>query len=279
MSRIGAEVDRYVRSESLPTVWCPGCGNGTIVQGLAVALSRLGIAPEDVAVVGGIGCSGRTPFYVRTQAMHTTHGRALAFATGLKMANPSLHVVVTTGDGDALAIGAGHFIHAARRNIDLTVLLYNNSVYGMTGGQAAPTTPPGARTTTTLGGSVDRPFDAADLALAAGATYVARTTTFDMQEVPLRIQEAIAHPGFALVEILTQCPTYFGRLNRIGDPSDMLLWERELSEGGAPPLLTREDLVGPLPTGVFRRQHRVEFSAAYADMCSARGGVYHGTRT
>lgn len=276
MPRLGASVDRYVRAESLPTVWCPGCGNGTIVQSLAVALAGLGLAPEEVAVVGGIGCSGRTPFYMRTHAMHTTHGRALAFATGLKLAQPALTVVVTMGDGDALAIGGNHFIHAARRNLDVTVLLYNNAVYGMTGGQVAPTTPLGARTTTTLLGSLEPPFDAVELALAAGATYVARTTTFDMQELPLRIGEAIAHPGFALVEILTQCPTYFGRMNRIGDAADMLVWERDLSEGAGARLMRREDLVGPLTIGVFRREVRPEYTAQYARLCAERGGQYGG---
>jgi 2-oxoglutarate ferredoxin oxidoreductase subunit beta len=278
MPRLGASVDRYLRSEALPTVWCPGCGNGTIVQALAVALERLGLAPEDVAVVGGIGCSGRTPFYVRTHAMHTTHGRALAFATGLKLAQPRLTVVVTMGDGDALAIGGNHFIHAARRNLDVTALLFNNSVYGMTGGQVAPTTPQGARTTTSLTGSFDAPFDAVELALAAGATYVARTTTFDMQELPLRIEEAIAHRGFSLVEILTQCPTYFGRLNRIGDSADMLLWERDLSEPGGARLMRREDVVGPLTTGVFRDDERPEYTAEYARLCAERGGEYRGAR-
>ncbi len=273
MPRLGYDVDRYLRKEMLPTVWCPGCGNGSITQALAVALDRLRLEPGQVVVVGGIGCSGRTPFYMNTNGMHTTHGRALAFATGLKLAKPSLTVVVTTGDGDALGIGGNHFIHAARRNIDLTVLLYNNAIYGMTGGQLAPTTPRGSRTTTTGTGSMENAFDAVELALAAGATYVARTTTFDMQEMPLYIEEAIAHPGFSLVEVITQCPTYYGRLNRIGDAPDMLLWERDLTEPGGVHL-TREELVGPLPTGVFRREVRPEYTREYAALCARVGGNY-----
>lgn len=272
MPRLGVDVDRYLKTEALPTVWCPGCGNGTVVQALALALARLGRPPEEVAVVGGIGCSGRTPFYVRTHAMHTTHGRALAFATGLKLARPSLTVVVATGDGDLLAIGTNHFLHAARRNVDLTVLLFNNGIYGMTGGQMAPTTPEGGRTTTSLAGSAERPFDAVELAMAAGATYVARTTTFDMQELPLRIEEAIRHPGFALVEVITQCPTYFGRLNRIGEAPEMLLWERDHTEDlhGA-----GEGLALPaLTTGVFRQERRTEYTEAYRALCAARGGRY-----
>lgn len=274
MPRIGVDVDRYLRSEVLPTVWCPGCGNGSIVQSLGEALQRMELEPTEVAVCGGIGCSGRTPFYVRTNAMHTTHGRALAYATGLKLAKPSLTVVVTMGDGDALAIGGNHFIHAARRNIDLTVLLYNNGIYGMTGGQEAPTTPHGSRTATSLAGSIEQPFNTVELAMAAGATYVARTTTFDMQEMPLRIEEAIKHPGFSVLEILTQCPTYYGRFNRIGDATDMLTWERDMTENSGVKLLSRDEMVGPLMTGVFRKEIREEYTENYRSLCKEYGGHY-----
>ncbi|MDA8374501.1 MAG: 2-oxoacid:ferredoxin oxidoreductase subunit beta [Actinomycetota bacterium] len=274
MPKLGLDIDQYLRTEVLPTVWCPGCGNGNIVEGIGTAFSRIGLDTEKVVVVGGIGCSGRTPFYVRTNAMHTTHGRALAYATGLKMANPELTVVVTMGDGDALAIGGNHFIHAARRNLDLTAIVYNNGIYGMTGGQEAPTTPVGSRTTTSLHGAVERTFDTIELALAAGASYVARTTTFDMQEIPLRIEEALRHKGFSVVEVLTQCPTYYGRLNRIGDPSDMLIWEREHTSDEPVTLLSREELVGPLRTGVFRNQDDPEYTEVYREMCASQGGSY-----
>lgn len=274
MPKLGLNIDKYLRTQVLPTVWCPGCGNGNILEGLATAFSRMEVDPTRVVVVGGIGCSGRTPFYVQTNAMHTTHGRALAYATGLKMAQPDLTVVVTMGDGDALAIGGNHFIHAARRNIDLTVLIYNNGIYGMTGGQGAPTTPFGSRTTTSLTGSIERTFDTVEIALAAGATYVARTTTFDMQEIPLRIQEAMAHPGFALVEILSQCPTYYGRLNQVGDATDMLIWQRDVTDGVPVKMLNREELLGPLCTGVFRNEKVTEFTQAYSDLCSRVGGNY-----
>jgi 2-oxoglutarate ferredoxin oxidoreductase subunit beta len=250
MPRLGIDIDRYLRRAMLPTVWCPGCGNGSIAQALAVALDRLGREPEEVAVVGGIGCSGRTPFYLATNAMHTTHGRALAFATGLKLARPELTVVVTSGDGDTLAIGGNHFIHAARRNVDLTLVLFNNAIYGMTGGQTAPTTPPGSRTTTSPAmGSQENAFDTASLAIAAGATFVARTTTFDVQEMPLFIEEAIRHPGFSVVEVLTQCPTYYGRLNRIGNAPAMVVWERDMTEAAEP---HRDGWA----TGIFRREER-----------------------
>ncbi len=274
MPRLGADVDRYLRREMLPTVWCPGCGNGSIAQALALALERLEREPDQVAVVGGIGCSGRTPFYMATNALHTTHGRALAFATGLKMARPALTVVVTSGDGDALAIGGNHFLHAARRNLDVTLLLYNNAIYGMTGGQLAPTTPIGSRTTTSLHGAVERTFETIELALAAGASYVARTTTFDMQEMPLYIEQAILHPGFAVVEIITQCPTYFGRLNRIGEAPEMLMWERELTDAPREASSARE-LAGSLPTGIFRQDIRPEYVRQYQARLAAAGGLRH----
>lgn len=274
MPRLGADVDRYLRREMLPTVWCPGCGNGSIAQALALALDRLEREPDQVAVVGGIGCSGRTPFYMATNALHTTHGRALAFATGLKMARPALTVVVTSGDGDALAIGGNHFLHAARRNLDVTLLLYNNAIYGMTGGQLAPTTPIGSRTTTSLDGSQENAFDTVALALAAGATFVARTTTFDLQEMPLYIEQAILHPGFAVVEIITQCPTYFGRLNRIGEAPEMLMWERELTDAPREASSARE-LAGSLPTGIFRQDIRPEYVRQYQARLAAAGGLRH----
>lgn len=274
MPRLGADVDRYLRREMLPTVWCPGCGNGSIAQALALALERLEREPDQVAVVGGIGCSGRTPFYMATNALHTTHGRALAFATGLKMARPALTVVVTSGDGDALAIGGNHFLHAARRNLDVTLLLYNNAIYGMTGGQLAPTTPIGSRTTTSLDGSQENAFDTVALALAAGATFVARTTTFDLQEMPLYIEQAILHPGFAVVEIITQCPTYFGRLNRIGEAPEMLMWERNLTDAPREASSARE-LAGSLPTGIFRQDIRPEYVRQYQARLVAAGGLPH----
>lgn len=274
MPRLGADVDRYLRREMLPTVWCPGCGNGSIAQALALALERLEREPDQVAVVGGIGCSGRTPFYMATNALHTTHGRALAFATGLKMARPALTVVVTSGDGDALAIGGNHFLHAARRNLDVTLLLYNNAIYGMTGGQLAPTTPIGSRTTTSLDGSEENAFDTVALALAAGATFVARTTTFDLQEMPLYIEQAILHPGFAVVEIITQCPTYFGRLNRIGEAPEMLMWERDLTDAPREASSARE-LAGSLPTGIFRQDIRPEYVRQYQARLAAAGGLRH----
>ena len=262
----------YLRVEAMPNVWCPGCGHGNVMRALATALDRTGPNLDQVVAVGGIGCASRMPFYLNTNAMHTTHGRALAFATGIKLARPELTVLVVMGDGDALAIGGNHLIHACRRNIDLTALILNNGIYGMTGGQLGPTTPEGFRSTTSTLGSIEAPFDAVELALAAGASYVARTTTFDFDEMPRMIEAALRHPGFALIEILSQCPTYFGRLNKLGDGRALLDYEKDLTE----PLesVTRNDLVGKLPIGVFRHEIRPEYTRRYAALCArARRGA------
>lgn len=276
MAKRGRDLTRYLRQDMMPSVWCPGCGHGTIARGMAAAFDELGLEPGKLVVMGGIGCSGRTPFYFETNAMHTTHGRALAFATGLKLANPALTIVVAMGDGDALAIGAGHFIHAARRNIDLTAIIFNNSIYGMTGGQQAPTSPTASRSTTTPFGSIEPPFDAVELALAAGATYVARTTTFDFDDVKRMIAEAVRHPGFAVVEVLSQCPTYYGRLNRLGEAPDLLEYERQITyDPEEAATLSREELVGRRPLGVFRQELRPEFTREYARLVAAQGGEYH----
>ena len=264
MPRMGEDLRRYLREEMMPNVWCPGCGHGNVLRGIATALDRVHADLQRVVCVGGIGCAGRSPFYLNMSAMHTTHGRALAYATGLKTARPDLTVLVTMGDGDAAAIGGNHFIHACRRNLDLTAVIYNNGTYGMTGGQQAPTTPAGMRSTTTPLGSIEPPFDLVQLALAAGATYVARTTTFDFEEMPQYLAEALRHPGFAVVEVLTQCPTYFGRLNRLGDPATMLDYERDLTFPADP--MTREQVTGRLPVGVFRNEVRPEYTRRYAEL-------------
>ncbi len=273
MPRMGEDLGKYLRQEMMPGVWCPGCGHGNVLRGIATALDRLNLNLDQVVCVGGIGCAGRSPFYLKTGAMHTTHGRALAFATGLKTARPELTLLVTMGDGDAAAIGGNHFIHACRRNLDLTAIVYNNGTYGMTGGQQAPTTPAGMRSTTTPLGSIEPPFDICELAAAAGATYVARTTTFDFEELPQYIAEAIVHPGFAVVEVLTQCPTYFGRLNYLGDPATMLDYERDLTFPVEP--MTRDQVAGKLPVGRFRWEVKPEYTRRYAELCdrAAAAGI------
>lgn len=269
MPRMGRNLERYLRKQSMPTLWCPGCGHGAIARSILNALDSLALDPAAVALLGGIGCSGRTPFYVGTNAMHTTHGRALAFATGVKLARPQLTTIVTMGDGDAVGIGGNHFIHACRRNVDLTAVVYNNGIYGMTGGQLAPTTPFDSKSTTTVYGSIDTPFDIAELALAAGASFVARSTTFDFEELPALIAKAILHRGFSVVEVLTHCPTYYGRLNSLGSAAEMLDYERDTTFAATTP--TREEMVGKKRVGVLLDREDEDYGARYRRMCETVG--------
>ena len=204
----------WFRQDRLPHIYCAGCGNGTIINCTLEAIEEMGWKREDTAFVSGIGCSSRAPGYVLADSLHTTHGRALPFATGLKMANPALHVVVFTGDGDLAAIGGNHFIHACRRNIDITVVCMNNQIYGMTGGQGSPTTPVGALSTTTPYGSQEPAFDLCELAMAAGANYVARWTSFHVKELTKGVKAGLETPGLSFIEAMVQCPTNFGRRNK-----------------------------------------------------------------
>ncbi|MBI2305008.1 MAG: 2-oxoacid:ferredoxin oxidoreductase subunit beta [Chloroflexi bacterium] len=218
----------YLRpNKKFPTVWCPGCGIGVVLGAIIRAVGRLKLDKNQVALVSGIGCSGRMAVYVDFDALHTTHGRALAFATGLKMVRPEMKVIVVMGDGDALAIGGNHFIHAARRNIDLTAIVINNFIYGMTGGQLSPTTRRGDRATTATYGHVEAPLDAARIAEAAGAAFVARSTVYHAVETERLVAQAIEKKGFALVEVLSNCHTYYGRLNKQPTPTQMLRWFRD----------------------------------------------------
>jgi 2-oxoglutarate ferredoxin oxidoreductase subunit beta len=220
-------LEEYVRSDMLPHMWCPGCGNGIVLHCLIRALHELGLPRDRIVVVAGIGCAGRSAGYLNLDTLHTTHGRALAFATGFKLANPGLTVVVLMGDGDAAAIGGNHLIHAARRDIDLTAVVFNNNIYGMTGGQHSPLTPSMSISTTTPGGADLRPFDLPQLARGAGAGYVGRSTSFHHRLLTRLIRDGMVHSGFALVEAVTYCPTAFGRQNRMGSPAEGLRWQRD----------------------------------------------------
>jgi 2-oxoglutarate ferredoxin oxidoreductase subunit beta len=221
------EALEYLRENHLPTVWCPGCGNGIVLKAMLEAIKNLGLQKDNIAVVSGIGCSSRATGYIDFNTMHTLHGRAIAFATGVKLARPDLKVIVITGDGDALAIGGNHFIHACRRNMDLTVVIYNNNIYGMTGGQYSPTTPFGDKATTAPYGNLESPFDIVEMAKTAGATYVARATTYHYMLMVKYIQKAIAHEGMSVVDAVTQCPTYYGRYNKSGDAPGMMQYFKE----------------------------------------------------
>lgn len=212
----------WLRADRLPHIWCSGCSNGTILNCTMAAVDTMGWDADRTVVVSGIGCSSRAAGYVAADSLHTTHGRALAFATGVKLADPSLNVVVFTGDGDLAAIGGNHFIHACRRNIDLTVVCMNNLIYGMTGGQGSPTTPLGALSTTTPYGAAEPAFDLAALAVAAGANYVSRWTSYHVRELEKAVKAGLETPGLSFVEVRAGCPTNYGRKNRIREATDQL---------------------------------------------------------
>ena len=200
-------IRKYMRIDDLPQIWCAGCGNGILMHDVVMAIDHLGLEREKVVIVSGIGCSSRAAGYLDFNTIHTTHGRAIAFATGIKLANPELEVIVITGDGDCSAIGGNHLIHAARRNIGLTVIVFNNNIYGMTGGQYSPTTPTGDKGTTAPYGNIDRPFDIAQLAAGAGASYTARGTAYHTQQTIAVIEQGIKHKEFSLINCYSICPT------------------------------------------------------------------------
>ncbi len=212
----------YIRERFFPHIWCPGCGHGIVLNGLLRAVEELGIAKNDLVMVSGIGCSSRISGYVDFHTLHTIHGRALAFATGVKMGLPKLNIIVPMGDGDALAIGGNHFIHAARRNIDITAIVMNNRIYGMTGGQFSPLSGYGIKASTAPYFNIDHDFDIVQIATGAGASFVARTTTYHVKQMSDIIRQAILHKGFSVVEVFSQCPTYFGRRNKMGSATDMM---------------------------------------------------------
>ena len=220
-------VKDYLRERFLPHMWCPGCGHGEVLGGLVRAIENLGLSKNELVMVSGIGCSSRISGYVDFHTLHTIHGRALAFATGVKISRPEVKLIVPMGDGDALAIGGNHFIHAARRNLDMTAIVMNNRIYGMTGGQFSPLSGANISATTAPYRTIDREFDIVELAKAAGATFVARCTTYHVQQMTETIEKAITHKGFSVVEVLTQCPTYFGRKNKIGGAADMITWFKD----------------------------------------------------
>lgn len=215
-------VEKYIRERFFPHMWCAGCGHGIVLNCLIRAIAKLGLSKNEIVMVSGIGCSSRISGYVDFHTLHTLHGRALAFATGVKLSKPELNVIVPMGDGDALAIGGNHFIHAARRNIAMTALVMNNRIYGMTGGQYSPLSGYGTMATTAPFSNIDQGFDVVALATAAGATFVARTTTYHVQQMIDIIQQAVLHEGFSVVEIFSQCPTYFGRKNKLGSAVEMM---------------------------------------------------------
>jgi 2-oxoglutarate ferredoxin oxidoreductase subunit beta len=253
MAEVTKLIHKYLRHDKkFPHVWCPGCGIGIMLGALVRAIDKCGLAKDDVVLVSGIGCSGRLPVYVDFSTLHTTHGRALTFATGIKLAKPRLKVIVVMGDGDAVAIGGNHFIHAARRNIDLTAIILNNSVYGMTGGQYSPTTPYGMKSTTTRYANIEHAFQISELAVTSGASFVARGTVYHAVNLDDLMQRAFLKEGFSVVEVIAHCHTQYGKLNKMGGPIEMLEWQRDHAvsvERAA--AMTAEDLQDKFLTGVL----------------------------
>jgi 2-oxoglutarate ferredoxin oxidoreductase subunit beta len=220
---------KYLRSAMIPHIWCPGCGNGIVLNCFVHALDELQVDLDNLVVVSGIGCIGRTAGYTNTDSFHTTHGRSLAFASGVKLANPELEVVVVSGDGDLFAIGGNHFIHAARRNMGIKVICANNFNYGMTGGQQGPTTPLEALTTTSPYGNIEHPFNLVHLAAASGAIYVARWTTLHVRRLTQSIKKMLQKEGFCFIEVISPCPEIFGRYNKMRSGLEMMEWFKKAS--------------------------------------------------
>ena len=251
----------YMREDRLPHIFCPGCGNGTIMNAFLEGMRKAEMDFDNIAMVSGIGCSSRIPGYMKCDSLHTTHGRALSFATGLKTANKDLDVVVFTGDGDCASIGGNHLIHVARRNINLTVICINNNIYGMTGGQISPTSPKGSFGTTAPYGNMDVPFNLAELVAAAGATYSARWTTIQIENLVSAIKEGLKNPGFSFIEVATQCPTYYGRKNKIRTPTAMAVTlKMNTVFKSAAERMRKKDLEGKIVVGEFANYKKDEFT-------------------
>lgn len=274
MEQRDSGVYEYLRHhKKFPHVWCAGCGIGIVMGSLVRAVQNLGLNQDDVALISGIGCTGRMPVYTDFNTMHTTHGRALAFATGLKLARPEMKVIVVMGDGDALAIGGNHFIHAARRNIDLTAIVVNNNIYGMTGGQSSPTTPLDSFSATAPYGHIEQPFPVCDLAIAAGAAFVARSTVYHANQIDQLIEQAVNKKGFALVEVMSYCHTTFGRANQMSSPIQMM----RLLKDNSITVQAAEKLGDELPEGKIIRgilcdKEKPEFTELYDKVVEKASG-------
>ena len=267
--------EKYFRQDRLSHIWCPGCGNGIVLGAFARAMEELNVDKDETVIVSGIGCSSRATTYLDFNTLHTTHGRALAFATGVKLAEPRLKVFVFMGDGDSSAIGGNHLIHAARRNIDITAIIINNNIYGMTGGQYSPLTPMGKKATTAPYGMMERNFDLCELVKGAGATYVARGTTYHAKQLGDLIAAGAEHRGFAVIEAMSQCPVSYGRRNKMRTAMDILNWEKEIAVNvKAAAKMNPEDLKDKILIGELYKSEAPEFTAEYDRLIAAvqKGG-------
>ena len=262
-------INQYIRKEMFPHIWCPGCGNGIVLGALIRAIHGLGWEKDEIVMVSGIGCSSRITGYVDFNTMNTTHGRAIPFATGIKMTNPKLKVITVMGDGDCAAIGGNHFIHAARRNIDITAIIVNNMIYGMTGGQYSPMTPTGKYGSTAPYGNIDQNFDLAALAASAGASYVARSSIFDVNQSIRLIKKALLKKGFSVVEMISDCPISYGRMNKLRTPVKMLEWIKSITVPRKTwEKLSDENKKDKMPTGEFLDINIPEYTEKYKEICA-----------
>ena len=265
------DYDKYLRTDKMPTLWCWGCGDGVILKAIIRAIDRVGWSMDDVCVVSGIGCSGRMSSYIDCNTVHTTHGRAIAYATGIKLANPGKHVIVVTGDGDGLAIGGNHTIHGCRRNIDLNHILVNNFIYGLTNSQTSPTTPRGFWTVTAQYGNVDPSFDAAKLAIAAGATFVGRESVTNPEKIERLLAKGFEHKGYSFFDIFSNCHVNLGRKNKMSEAVQMLKWldSRTISKAKFD-ALSEDERAGLFPLGVLHEDNgRTEYTKAYQKVIDA----------
>jgi len=264
----------YLLEEKLPLFWCAGCGNGIVLQAILRNIDRRSWTRENTVISTGIGCWGKADYYVTTSSFHGTHGRALAFSTGIKLANPELNVFTLMGDGDGITIGGNHLIHAARRNVDVTAIMVNNLNYGMTGGQYSGTTPKHSITKTSPYGHVENAFDVCGVVKAAGGSFVARGTVYDVMQLDKLIDQAISHKGFSFVEVISPCPTHFGRSNKLGNAPAMMEWIKKntvpMSKAAN---MSGEELRDKFVTGVFENREQEDYSTAYQRVIdSLRGG-------
>jgi len=262
-------IEQYIRKEMFPHIWCPGCGNGIVLGALIRAIHSLNWKKDEIAMVSGIGCSSRITGYVDFNTVNTTHGRALAFATGIKMANPKLKVITVMGDGDCTAIGGNHFIHTARRNIDITAIIINNMIYGMTGGQYSPMTPTGKYGSTSPYGNIDQNFDISALAAIAGASYVARSSIFNVNQSIKFMKNALLKKGFSVVEMISDCPISYGKMNQMRTPVKMLEWIKStMVPRKSWEKLPDEEKKDKMPTGEFLDINIPEYTEKYQKICA-----------
>jgi len=264
---MATHVSEYLRLNKMPHIWCPGCGTGIVLGAIVRAIATLGYKRDDVVVITGIGCSSRTNAIIDFNTFQTTHGRALSFATGFKMARPEMKVIVITGDGDGAGIGGNHLIHTARRNIDITTILINNGIYGMTGGQYSPLTPRGSIASTATTGTLEPSFDMCELVKGAGATFVARGTAYHATMLEQLVTKGLEHHGFSFIEAISQCPIGFGRRNNQKTPVAMLTWQKEHAITiAAAAKVSPEQLAGKFLIGEFVNKEAPEFSDVYWEM-------------